>query len=130
MIPNIVAGDKHRVLGRTFNVIPLIESVGKEVMAIASNKDDTTIYYTDSTKTILKPPHHIPLDGVRATYVSVWDGGHEVCSPCRYNPDTKECTDIEDSGINPDGLEVMEKEFVRLPDDTELGEDDGVTFDY
>lgn len=49
-------------------------------------------------------------------YVSVWDGGTEVRSKCNYDPEILNVTDIETNDIV--GLEVLEKEFIELPDGT------------
>lgn len=71
-----------------------------------------------------KPEHQ----STAAIYVSVWDGGIEVRTPCKYAPDAKTCFDIESSDV--EGAECLEDEYVLLPDGTELREEDGVTFDY
>ena len=63
-----------------------------------------------------------------AIYVSVWDGGIEIKTTCKYDPISKTCFDIAPSGV--EGVECLEDEYVLLPDDTELREEDGVTFDY
>lgn len=65
----------------------------------------------------------------RATYISIWDGGVEVPSPCDYDVDAKRCFNIEDSGCG-EGLDNLDDEVVELADGTRLGADDGVTFDY
>lgn len=68
---------------------------------------------------------------MKAEYVSVWDDGFEVVSDCEYDPQTKRCSDIGgDSDIDPDSLECLINEFVRLADGTELTEADGVIFEY
>lgn len=51
---------------------------------------------------------------VKATYVSVWDGGIEVRTNCMYNGNTKEVFDIEISDV--DGLDILEDEYVELLD--------------
>lgn len=66
---------------------------------------------------------------VAATYTSVWDSGTEVESPCKYDPDTKRCYAIEDNTTDV-GNANLEREYVTLPDGTELDENNGVTFDY
>jgi hypothetical protein len=65
---------------------------------------------------------------IAAIYVSVWDGGIEIRTPCKYDPATKTCFDIASSDV--EGVECLEDEYVLLPDDTELRKDDGVIFDY
>jgi len=51
---------------------------------------------------------------MKATYVSVWDSGSEVATSCNFEPETKNITDIE----------MVDGEFVRLPDGTEIDVDD------
>lgn len=67
---------------------------------------------------------------MKATYTSVWDGGIEITTACQYNPDTKVVDDIEDSGVDGDSVDIMEDEYVTLPDGKELRVRDGVTFEY
>lgn len=70
---------------------------------------------------------------MQAIYVSEWDGGFQVRSVCQYDPDKKVVTDIEDGELDDltlEGLDSLDREFVELPDGTELDADDGVTFDY
>ena len=52
----------------------------------------------------------------KATYVSVWDGGIEVKTPCTYNGETKVVSDIEVAEI--DGLDMLDDEFIVLPSGT------------
>lgn len=66
---------------------------------------------------------------VNATYYSVWSGGVEVSSPCKYNTDSKIVSDIRDSNADV-GDNNLENEYVELADGTKLSEADGVTFDY
>lgn len=65
---------------------------------------------------------------MNATYTSVWDGGIEITTDCEYDPNTKYVTDIGTSDV--DGVEVLEDEYVTLPDGTELREKDGIVFEY
>jgi hypothetical protein len=65
---------------------------------------------------------------IDATYTSVWDGGVEVSSPCKYDADERRVFDI--AGADVSGVESLEREYVILPDGTELDEDDDVSFDY
>ena len=46
----------------------------------------------------------------KAKYTTVWDGGFEVATDCRYDPDTRTVSDIECSDIG-DEVEVLEKTF-------------------
>lgn len=59
---------------------------------------------------------------MKATYVSVWDGGTEVATSCNFDPQTKNITDVE--MVDGDGLDALEREFVRLPDGTEIDVED------
>ena len=60
-----------------------------------------------------------------ATYVSVWDGGTKVETTCRANRETGEVFDIEVSDVDADGLEVLDEEYVRFADGTEIPVVDG-----
>lgn len=55
---------------------------------------------------------------MKAKYVSVWDGGVEVKSNCDYNPTNNEVSDIET--IDIDGLDILDDEYILLPDGTEV----------
>jgi hypothetical protein len=55
---------------------------------------------------------------MEAIYVSVWDGGTEIRTKCDYDPTTKEVSDIEVADVN--GLDVLDDEYVELPDGTEI----------
>ena len=69
-------------------------------------------------------------DGIiNATYVSEWDNGTTVRSPCKYDTTNKRCFDIQQSDTDVGNANFV-REYVTLPDGTELGEDDDVTFDY
>jgi hypothetical protein len=59
---------------------------------------------------------------MKATYVSVWDGCIEITTSCNFNPETKNITDIE--MVDGDGLDILEREFIRLPDGTEIDVED------
>jgi hypothetical protein len=77
---------------------------------------------------LLKPNGSQYAGIIEATYTSVWDSGVEITSACKYDADERRVFDIADSGAT--GVESLEREYVTLPDGTELGEDDEVTFDY
>jgi hypothetical protein len=73
---------------------------------------------------------------IKANYVSVWDNGTFVRTSCKYDPKEKRCYDIDCSDIDV-GDATLEREYVELPNTIrrngwvfELGEDEGVTFDY
>jgi len=55
---------------------------------------------------------------MKATYVSVWDGGVEVRTSCEYDSETLDVTDIESADV--DGLDNLEREHIELPDGTEI----------
>lgn len=56
---------------------------------------------------------------VSATFVSVWDGGYHVETPCKVNMETGYVFDIEVSEGTADFVDVLDEEFIRLPDGTE-----------
>lgn len=64
----------------------------------------------------------IKLTNMKVIYVSVWDGGQDVRTSCDYNPETKDVTNIESVDVN--GLDVCEREYIELPDGTEIERDD------
>lgn len=55
---------------------------------------------------------------MKATFVSVWDGGIEVVTNCNFDTHTRIVSDIEYSNV--DGIEVLDDEYVILEDDTRL----------
>jgi len=65
-----------------------------------------------------------------AVYVSVWDDGIEIKTSCKYDSNTKVVSEIECSDV--DGLDILEDEYILLPDGTEvrdfINEDDIVHF--
>jgi hypothetical protein len=64
---------------------------------------------------------------VPATYVSSWDGGTEIESSCMFDTETNEVTDIESVDVDHMDLNVCEREYIVLPDGTELDvEQDGL----
>lgn len=67
---------------------------------------------------------------VNVWYVSVWDGGVEIKTPCLFDEDSKRCYEIRESEEDVAHLDSLDAEFVELSDGTRLNEDDGVTFDY
>lgn len=48
-----------------------------------------------------------------ATYVSVWDGGTQIRTNCKFNPETRQVSDVESSDV--EGLDICEEEFIELP---------------
>ena len=59
---------------------------------------------------------------MKATYVSVWDGGIEIISTCEYDPETKDVTDIESVEVN--GLDYLEEEYILLPNGERINRED------
>ena len=59
---------------------------------------------------------------MHVTYVSEWDGGTKICTKAEYDPQTKNVTNIESS--DADGLDVLEREYIELPDGTEIDRTD------
>jgi hypothetical protein len=55
---------------------------------------------------------------VNATYVSVWDGGTEIRTKCRFNTQTNIVSDIEQSDVG--GVDILDREYVELEDGTEI----------
>lgn len=62
---------------------------------------------------------------VKATYVSVWDGGIEVRTPCMFNKETQTAHDI--GVVDILGLNTLEDEFVELTDGTIIHIDTEIT---
>lgn len=53
---------------------------------------------------------------MNATYVSVWDNGDEtIRSSCKFNPETKEVTDIESVNVDELDLNYLDEEYIELP---------------
>ena len=55
---------------------------------------------------------------MNATFVSIWDGSNEIRTTCKFDPLTKDVTDIESSDVS--GLDILFDEYVELPDGTEV----------
>ena len=51
---------------------------------------------------------------MNATFVSIWDGSNEIRTPCKFNPTTKEATDIE-AIDDVDDLDILFEEYIELP---------------
>ena len=64
--------------------------------------------------------HHDLDVGEKARFISVWDGGFEVRTPCKVYLTTRQVYDIEPSDISGDDVECLEGEFVELPDGTRM----------
>ncbi len=60
------------------------------------------------------------LKTIKAAYVSVWDGGTEVRTACNYNPETKDVTNIGQADVEGLDLAVLDREYVELPDGTDV----------
>jgi len=56
---------------------------------------------------------------MKATYVSVWDGGTEVRSSCDFFPSTLNVSNIETVDVDVDD-ECLVREYIELPDGTEV----------
>lgn len=56
---------------------------------------------------------------VEAAFVSVWDGGYEVATPCRVNTRTREVFDIGVSEGTAEMVNELEEEFIRFEDGME-----------
>ena len=54
---------------------------------------------------------------MKAIYVSIWDGDVEIRTQCEFDPDTKKVWNIQSADVNVD---ILEDEFVELPDGTEV----------
>jgi hypothetical protein len=54
------------------------------------------------------------MSHVSATYVSVWDGGTEIRTACKYDPEANLVFDVEAADVG--GLESLEDEFIELDD--------------
>lgn len=67
---------------------------------------------------------------IQAEYTSVWDGDIAITTNCLYDPGKKYVTDIEDSDVDPEGLEDLEDEYITLPDGTQLRAKDGIRYEY
>jgi hypothetical protein len=58
---------------------------------------------------------------INATFVSVWDNGSRTIeSLCKFDPNTRKVTDIEMVEDEIEDLDVLDREYVELPDGTEL----------
>lgn len=54
---------------------------------------------------------------MKATYVSIWDGDVRISTQCEFDPETKKVWNIQSADVN---VEILEDEFVELPDGTEI----------
>lgn len=60
---------------------------------------------------------------LNVTYVSVWDGGFEIESKAKFNPETKHVFDIEvveAVDCEGDEVETLDEEYILLPDGTKF----------
>lgn len=57
---------------------------------------------------------------IKATYVSVWDGGTEIRTACIYDPISKVISEIETTDEEIEDLDVLDREYIELPDGTEI----------
>lgn len=53
---------------------------------------------------------------ILATFTSVWDGGYEITSDCKINPETHEIVEIEEKEGIVDGeeVEILDREYVTV----------------
>ena len=63
-----------------------------------------------------------------ATYVSEWDNGTTVRTPCKYDRRRRRCFDIQQSDTEVGDAQLLE-EYVSTPDE-DFHETEGVTFIY
>lgn len=61
-----------------------------------------------------------------AYFVSVWDGGQEIVTPCQFNTESGEVFNIE---MVETDVDILEREFIRFEDGKEI-EIDGETVWY
>lgn len=57
---------------------------------------------------------------VNVTYVSVWDGGVKIESGAKYDTTNNIVFDIEVVEVGNLDLEVLDREYIKLEDGTEL----------
>jgi len=54
---------------------------------------------------------------MKATYVSVWDGGYKIETSCEYDPATKKVTDIETEDVDDLDLDILTDEYIEFGDE-------------
>lgn len=52
---------------------------------------------------------------VNATYVSVWDGGTEIRTSCKFDTNKNLAFDIESTDEEIEDLDFLDKEYIELP---------------
>ena len=124
-----------RVVYRTLLFVGPGENADDMIADISIPENGEVTYKEDSFEVVKNEPITGIID---ATHTSIWDGGMRINTPCKFDPETFRCFDIQqsteaDALVNIDAphrsitfnLEVNgEVEEVRLT------EDDGVTFDH
>lgn len=55
-----------------------------------------------------------------ATYVSVWDGGTEISTPCFFDTEKNLAFDIESTDENIEDLDILDREYIELQDGTQI----------
>jgi hypothetical protein len=55
---------------------------------------------------------------IKATYISVWDGGTEIVTTCDYDPQTNVISNVEVANVDGLNLDVLDKEYLELQDGT------------
>jgi hypothetical protein len=58
-------------------------------------------------------------DILEVTFVSVWDGGHEIESSAKYDTQSKIVFDIEIVEVI-DEVQTLDEEYIRLPNGEKL----------
>ncbi len=53
-----------------------------------------------------------------AKFVSIWDDGVNITTSCNYDEETKIVSDIECADVDGLDLDVLQEEYVLLPDGT------------
>lgn len=72
-------------------------------------------------------PESAPTDLVDATYVTEWDNGITIRTKCRYSPSQRTASDIVQVDI--DGVDCVDREYIILPDGTEIDIDPFIAHD-
>ena len=78
--------------------------------------------YIDSGDTELLQAAGCPENVTKATFISIWDGCTMLESDCLIDEETNNVYDIEQIDVSKMDLNVLEDEYVLLPDGTEIRE--------
>jgi hypothetical protein len=52
---------------------------------------------------------------INANYVSIWDGGTEIRTECKFDTKKNLAFDIESTDENIEDLDFLDKEYIELP---------------